>query len=153
MIDQRLAELGIILPEPPKAVGSYVPAVLAGDMLYISGQIPMSNGALIAKGPVGVNCTPDEAKAAAKQCVLNLLAIAKRELGSLDRIERVVQLQGFVFAPAGDFANCVSTINAASDLLAEILGDKGRHSRAAVCVAALPLGAAVEIVSVIKVGA
>jgi enamine deaminase RidA (YjgF/YER057c/UK114 family) len=151
MIDERIAELGLALPEPPKAAGSYVPAVRVGELLHISGQLPLREGGVIARGPVGVACTLDEARTGARQCVLNALAIARRELGTLDKIVRVVQVQGFVFTLPGDAAPCAPTINAASDLLVEIFGEQGRHSRAAVCAAALPLNVAVEILFTLQV--
>ncbi len=150
MIENRLAELGITLPEPPKAVGAYVPALRSGNLLYVSGQLPLREGRILAQGPVGSACTPDEAREAARQCILNMLAIARREAGSLDAIARVVQLQGFVHVSAGESANIVPTINAASELLFEIFGETGRHSRAAIGVAALPLGAAVEILATLE---
>jgi len=150
MIEERLAELGITLPEPPNAVGSYMPAVASGRLLFISGQLPLRDGAIIAKGPVGEACTAQQARDAARQCVLNVLAIARRHAGSLDAISRFVQVQGFVNTPPGDASLCVPTLNAASDLLVEIFGERGRHSRAAVCAAALPLEAALELVVLLE---
>jgi enamine deaminase RidA (YjgF/YER057c/UK114 family) len=151
MISEKLAELGITLPEAPKAIGSYVPCVRTGNLLYVAGQLPFVNGKVLTTGPVGVNCTPEEAKAAARQCVLNMLAVVSRELGTLDAVERVVQVQGFVYTLPGDPLHCVPTINGASDLLVEIFGEAGRHARAAICAPALPLQAAVEILFVLQV--
>ncbi|MFA5257572.1 MAG: RidA family protein [Opitutales bacterium] len=150
MIEERLAELGITLPEPPKAVGSYLPALASGRLLYISGQLPLREGAILARGPVGEACTAEQAREAARQCVLNMLAVARRHAGSLDAISRVVQMQGYVHTPPGNPALCVPTLNAASDLLVEILGERGRHTRAAVCAAGLPLEAALELVVVLE---
>lgn len=150
MIEERIKELGLDLPAAPKAVGSYQPCVRSGNMLYVSGQLPMKDGQLLAKGPVGEACTPEEAKQAARQCVMNILAVAKQAAVSLDNVYRIVQLQGMVHTPFADASNCVPTMNAASDLLFEIFGDKGLHSRAAVGVAALPLGAAVEVLAIIE---
>jgi enamine deaminase RidA (YjgF/YER057c/UK114 family) len=140
----RLQELGIELPQPPAAIASYVPVVRTGQLAVTSGQLPLLNGALTHTGKVGAELTEQEAALAARQCALNALAHLKRELGSLDRIERIVKLDGFVQSAPG-FSRQPVVINGASDLMLEIFGEAGRHSRVAVGVNELPLNAAVEV--------
>lgn len=143
MHEERLAGMGITLPEPPEPAGSYVPAVRTGSLLYVSGQIPASGGRVEFSGSVS-DGNVAEAREAARLCALNLLAQARAALGSLDRVSRVVRISGFVNAGPG-FSGHPGVINAASDLLFEVFGEAGRHSRIAVGVAGLPLGAMVEI--------
>lgn len=140
----RLQELGIELPQPPAAIASYVPVVRTGQLAVTSGQLPLLNGALTHTGKVGADLTEQEAAVAARQCALNALAHLKRELGSLDRIERIVKLDGFVQSAPG-FSRQPVVINGASDLMLEIFGEAGRHARVAVGVNELPLNAAVEV--------
>ena len=148
--DARLAELGITLPTPAAPVANYVPAVLSGSTLYISGQLPIGPDGLKAIG----QCTSPEdvpaAADAARLCAINLLAQAKLALGSLDRITRVVKLTGFVNAAPG-FGDVPKVVNGASDLFVAVLGDTGRHARSAVGVASLPLGALVEVEAILEV--
>lgn len=151
-IDARLAELGITLPPAPKPVAAYVPAVIQGDLLYISGQLPMIDGKVSVTGQVGVDVTIEEAQAAARTCTLNALSIAKDILGDLDRITRIVKVGGFVSSPAG-FGDQPKVINGCSELLGEIFGEMGKHARAAVGVSALPLHASVEIEFVMAIAA
>ena len=127
---------------PP--VASYVPAVSSGRLVFTSGQLPMVDGALPRTGKVGAEVSADEATADARQCALNALAAIDAEIGSLDRITRIVKVVGFV-ASAEGFHGQPGVINGASNLLGEIFGDAGRHARSAVGVAELPLGAPVEI--------
>lgn len=144
-IHKRLEQLGISLPEAPKPVAAYVPFVRAGNLIYVSGQIPMRSGKLIAAGSVPSNVSVDEARAAAHQCALNGLAVLASALdGDLDRIERIVRLGVFVCSDAG-FTDQPTVANGASEFLVEVFGEKGRHARAAVGSVALPLGAAVEV--------
>lgn len=143
-IEDRLNELGITLPEASAPAGNYVPWVLTGNQLFTSGQIPVKDGAIACKGYLGDDVTVEEGAAAARLCCLNGLAVAKAALGSLDRITRVVKVNGFV-ASASGFTDQPKVINGASDILVEILGDAGRHARSAVGMAELPLGCAVEI--------
>lgn len=141
--------LGIHLPDPPTPAGSYVPAVRTGDLVYISGQIPIRDGKVAYTG----NVTDDnitEAQESARMCTIGILAQAKRELGSLDRVARIVRLSGFVSSAPG-FSQHPKVINAASDLIEEVFGQKGRHSRIAVGVASLPLGVMTEIDAIIQV--
>jgi enamine deaminase RidA (YjgF/YER057c/UK114 family) len=148
--EARLKELGVTLPEAPKAAANYVPAVLSGSMLYISGQLPLAGGELTCKGRLGEDVAIEDAAKAAKLCIINALAQAKAELGSLDRIVRVVKLVGFVSSAPG-FGEQPKVVNGASDFLVDALGDKGRHARSAIGVAALPFGAAVEVEAIIEV--
>jgi len=149
-IESRLAELGLTLPAAPNPVANYVPYAVTGDLLYISGQISKAADGSIVTGTLGANVTVEAGQAAARLCALNILAQAKAALGSLDRIAQVVRLTGFVAATA-DFADHPKVVNGASNLMVEVLGDKGRHTRAAVGVASLPLGSAVEIDAVIAI--
>ena len=143
-IDDRLASLGINLPVAPVAAGSYVPFVIEGKLLTISGQLPLENGAVAVTGRLGDGVSLEDGQRAARLCALNLLAQAKAALGDLGRIRRCVRLGGFV-ASTPDFTEQHKVINGASDLMAQVLGDAGRHARAAIGTAALPLNAAVEV--------
>ncbi|MGI0068942.1 MAG: RidA family protein [Nitrosopumilaceae archaeon] len=144
MIEEKLAALNIILPIPPKPAGSYIPVVKTGNLLFVSGQIPMKNGKVIFQGKVPTNISVEDAQKAAKLCIINALAQIKAELGSLEKISRIVRVSGFVNS-SQDFSEQPKVINAASDLLFEIFGENGRHSRIAVGVASLPLNSTVEI--------
>jgi len=142
--EARLTELGITLPTPAKPVAAYIPARRAGSLLYISGQIPMKDGQMIAKGAVPSEVSIEKAQECARQCVLNGLAAAKAELGSLSKIKQVVRVGAFVCSDRG-FYEQPKVANGASELLVSIFGDAGRHARAAVGSVALPLGAPVEV--------
>ena len=147
----RLIELKITLPEAPKPVAAYVPAVKTGNLVYVSGQIPFQDGKLLATGPVPSQTSLNEAQEAAKQCVLNALAILDYTLrGDLDRIRRIVKLGVFVYSDS-DFTEQPKVANGASELLQEIFGESGRHARAAVGSVALPLGASVEVEMIVEV--
>lgn len=148
-IDARLQELGITLPVAAAPVANYVPFVISGNQLWISGQLPLQEGALKYSGSTGDAVSVDEAADAARICAMNILAQAKAALGDLDRISRVVKLTGFVNAAPG-FTDQPKVINGASDLMVEVLADKGRHARSAVGVSGLPLGAPVEVDAVIE---
>lgn len=149
-IERRLAALGIELPPAPAPVANYVPTVLAGGLLFISGQIAKAGDGRIITGKLGGGMDVAAGRAAARVCALNLLAQAQAALGSLDRIRRIVKLTGFVAAvPA--FTDHPAVMNGCSDLLVEVLGDKGRHTRSAVGVAGLPLDAAVEVEAIVEV--
>jgi len=143
-LDDRLAELGITIPEVAKPVAAYVPAVVTGNLVYTSGQLPFVAGALPATGKVGAEVTAEAASEYARACVLNGLAAAKGVIGSLDRITRVVKVVGFV-ASDPSFTGQPGVINGASNLLGEIFGDAGAHARSAVGVAVLPLDSPVEV--------
>ena len=143
-IDARLKELGIVIPEVATPVASYVPAQITGNLLYTAGQLPFFDGALIATGKVGGEVSPTDAIELARVCTLNALAAAQSVLGSLDRVKQVVKVNGFV-ASTPDFIGQPGVLNGASELLGEIFGDIGKHARAAVGVAVLPLDAPVEV--------
>lgn len=143
-IDAKLAELGIELPPAATPAGNYVPAVVAGDLLFTAGQVPRKDGDFAYRGVVGDDLTIEDGQAAARLCCLAGLSVAKAELGSLDRIVKVVKVNGFVRSAAG-FGDQPKVINGASDLLVEIFGDAGRHARAAIGVSELPLNVGVEI--------
>lgn len=149
-IDQRLAELGITLPQPAAPVASYVPAVLTGNLLHISGQVSFAEDGSRITGRLGEDMSLEDGQAAARRCGLMLLAQMKDALGSLDRVSRVVKLGVFVNSSA-DFTDQPKVANGASDLMAEVFGDAGRHARAAVGVPALPLGVAVEVDAIVEV--
>jgi enamine deaminase RidA (YjgF/YER057c/UK114 family) len=144
MIDEKLASLNIILPTPPKPAGSYIPVVKTGNLVFVSGQIPMKDGQVQFKGQVPTSISIEDAQKAAKLCIINVLAQLKSELGTLDKISRIVRVSGFV-SSSQEFYEHPKIINAASDLLFEIFGEKGKHARVAVGVASLPLNSAVEI--------
>jgi len=142
--EQRLRDLGLELPEAPAPVASYIPAVRTGDLVVTSGQIPVRDGVLIAKGVVPDEVSVERAIECARQCALNGLAVVRRELGSLDRVDRVVRLGCFVNT-GGAFTEHPRVANGASELMQDIFGERGRHARAAVGASGLPLGAPVEI--------
>ena len=148
--EEKLTSLGLELPEAPKPVATYVPAVRTGDLLFLSGVLPMRNGQLAFTGKLGRELTVLEGSEAAKVAILNALAIAKQELGSLDRITRVVKVVGHV-ASADGFTEQPQVLNGASDLLVAIFGDAGRHARVATGAAELPRRAAVEIEVILAV--
>ncbi len=147
--ETRLNALGLKLPEPVAAVANYVPALISGSFLYVSGQIAMGPDGPV-KGKLGADLGIEDGQNAARICCLNILAQAKAALGSLDRIGQTVRLTGFVNA-APDFTDHPKVINGASDLMVEVLGERGRHTRAAVGVSSLPLGVAVEIDAIIAI--
>ncbi|MFP4156601.1 MAG: RidA family protein [Opitutales bacterium] len=147
---EKLTELGIELPSAPAPAGNYVPAYQAGKLLYVSGAICLVDGAMTHTGKVGETCDLDHARDAARVCALNLLAVAQSELGDLDRIKQVVHLGGFVNAVPG-YPDSPAVINGASDLMVQILGERGRHTRAAVAVTGLPKNSTVEITGVFEV--
>jgi enamine deaminase RidA (YjgF/YER057c/UK114 family) len=151
-IDQRLAELGVTLPQPAAPVASYVPAVEQAGLLHISGQVSFAEDGSLIKGRLGEDMGIDDGIAAARRCGVMLVAQMKAALGSLDRVERVVKLGVFVnSAPA--FVDQPKVANGASELMQEIFGDAGRHARSAVGVAVLPLGVAVEVDAIVAVKA
>jgi enamine deaminase RidA (YjgF/YER057c/UK114 family) len=147
---ERLAELGITLPPVVPPVAAYVPVVVEGGLAWTSGQLPIVDGQLPQTGLVGGDVTADEAAGHARQAALNALAALAAELGSLDRVARVVKVVGFV-ASAPGFTGQPGVINGASALLGEVFGAAGRHARSAVGVAALPLGAPVEVELVVAI--
>jgi enamine deaminase RidA (YjgF/YER057c/UK114 family) len=149
-IEAKLANLGLALPVAPKPVAAYIPCRRVGNLLFVAGQIPMREGALIAKGAVPGQVGVEQAIECARQCVLNGLAVVKAEVGSLDRVRQFVRLGVFVCSDAG-FFDQPKVANGASELLVAVFGDKGRHARAAVGSIALPLGAPVEVEMLVEV--
>lgn len=149
-IEARLGELGLTLPDAAAPLANYVPFTITGDLLFISGQISKDVDGTILKGCLGDTLDVAQGQAAARASALNILAQAQAALGSLDRIAQVIRLNGFVAATPG-FTEHPQVINAASDIMVDVLADKGRHTRAAIGVASLPLGCAVEIDAVIKI--
>jgi enamine deaminase RidA (YjgF/YER057c/UK114 family) len=142
--EERLAALGLSVPEVVPPVAAYVPAVRSGDQVFTSGQLPMRLGELLATGKVGAGVTPEEAYACAQQCALNAIAAIKAEIGDLSLVKRVVKVVVFV-ASSPDFTGQPKVANGASELFGEVFGDAGVHARSAVGVAALPLDAPVEV--------
>lgn len=151
IIAARLAELGIVLPAAPKPVAAYVPAVRTGNLVVVSGQLPFAGGSLAATGPVPSKVGLEAAQAAARQCVLNGLAILSDVLGGdLDRVERIVRIGVFVQSDAG-YGDQPKVANGASEFLQQVFGERGRHARAAVGTNALPLDASVEVEFLVEV--
>lgn len=148
--ESRLAELGITLPEPMKAVANYVPFVITGAQLFVSGQVSAGPDGLV-KGRLGETMDLEQGQAAARLCAINLIAQCKAALGDLSRVTRVVKLGGFVNAHP-DFEALPQVINGCSDLMVEVFGDAGRHARSAVASPVLPLGVAVEVDGVFEIG-
>lgn len=149
-IEARLQELGIALPEVSPPLASYVPVIVHGQLAFVSGQLPFIDGELVT-GTLGKDVALDRAIAAARACGLMILAQLRAQIGTLDKVDRVVKLGGFV-ACTPDFTEQHKVVNGASDLMAQVFGDKGVHARAAVGVPSLPLGAAVEVDAVIALG-
>ncbi|SMH47873.1 RidA family protein [Maritimibacter sp. HL-12] len=148
--EARLAELGVTLPDAPAPAANYVPSVRSGNLVFISGQIPMRDGAFVT-GKLGADMDIDEGAAAAKLCAISLLAQVKAACGGdLDKLRRVVKLTAFVNSTT-DFGDQPKVVNGASDFLVEALGEAGRHSRSAVSAASLPFGVAVEIEGIFEV--
>ena len=149
MIEEKLESLGIKLPNSTTPAGTYVPAVRTGNLLYISGQIPMEDDKVIYTGKVSDN-NLEIAQKSARMCAINILAQIKREVGDLDKVSKIVRLSGFVNS-VSEFSQQPKVINSASDLFFEIFGEKGKHSRIAVGVASLPLDSMTEIDAIIEI--
>ena len=151
MAETKLANLGIILPSPASPVANYVACVRSGNLLVVSGQLCFgTEGKLVAKGQLGGGVSIDDGQNAARACAINLLAQIKAVLGDLDKVSRVVRLGGFINSAPG-FLDGPKVMNGASDLMVEVFGDKGRHARSTVGVAALPADAAVEVEGLFEV--
>ncbi len=148
--EERLAELGLSVPEVPKPVASYIPAVRTGDYVFTSGQLPMREGQLITTGKVGGEVTAEEAVECAKQCALNAIAAVRAEVGDLSQVKRIVKVVVFV-ASTPDFTGQPGVANGASELFGEVFGEAGRHARSAVGVPVLPLDAPVEVELLVEV--
>jgi enamine deaminase RidA (YjgF/YER057c/UK114 family) len=148
-IDARLAELGITLPQPAAPVAAYVPVVIAGGLAHVSGQVSIVGGQLL-KGRLGEDLSLEQGVEGARACGLMILAQLQAALGSLDRVERVVKLGAFINSTA-DFTDQPKVANGASELMAEVFGEAGKHARSAVGVPSLPLGVAVEVDAIVAV--
>lgn len=148
-IEARLAALGIALPEPAAPAANYVPFVISGRQVFISGQLPLSGGSIACSGRLGADVSLEDGRQAARLCGINILAQVKAALGDLDRVARCVKLGGFVSC-APEFTDQPKVINGASDLMVDVFGERGRHARFAVGAPALPLGCAVEIDAVFE---
>jgi enamine deaminase RidA (YjgF/YER057c/UK114 family) len=148
--EERLQRLGVSLPAPAVPVAAYVPCVRTGSLVYVSGQVPVLDGKPSHLGHLGDDVDLEDGRAAARTCAVNVLAALKAELGELSRVRRVVKVTGFV-ASTPDFTDHPKVINAASELFGDAFGDAGRHARAAIGVAALPLGVPVEVEAIVEV--
>jgi enamine deaminase RidA (YjgF/YER057c/UK114 family) len=149
-IEDKIRSLGFEIPETPKPVAAYIPALLVNDLVFTSGQLPVVGGELKFKGKIGNEISKDQGYEAARICALNALSAVKSVIGDLDKIDRIVKVVGFV-ASAEGFTGQPAVINGASEFLKEVFGEKGMHARSAVGVVELPLGAAVEVEMIIKV--
>lgn len=149
-IEEKLAELGITLPEAAAPVGSYVPVRLTGNLAFVSGMLPVEGGRVKQTGRVGESVTTQEAYGLARICAINGLAALKNAIGTLDRVKGIAMVQGFVQVTS-DYADAPKVINGASDLLVALFGDAGRHARFAVGVASLPMNAPVEVAFVAEI--
>ncbi|MFH1194591.1 MAG: RidA family protein [bacterium] len=150
MIEEKLKELGIVIPEPPKPLAVYIPAIRDDKYVFTAGQIPLKNGQLIYKGRVGKDLTLETGMKAAELCALNCLAAIKSVVENLDQIERFLKVTVFVNSADG-FTDQPKVANGASELLGKIFGDNGRHVRSAVGVSELPIDSAVEVEMIVKV--
>ncbi len=148
--EERLQELGVSLPAPAVPVAAYVPCVRTGNLVYVSGQVPLVDGKPSHLGHLGDDVDLESGRAAARTCAVNVLAALKAELGELSRVRRVIKVTGFVASTPG-FTDHPKVVNAASELFGDTFGDAGRHARAAVGVAALPLGVPVEVEAIVEV--
>jgi enamine deaminase RidA (YjgF/YER057c/UK114 family) len=148
VIDGKIKSLGINLPIPPSPAGSYIPVVKSGNLLYVSGQIPMEDGKVVFTGKVS-DTNIETAQKSARICAINILAQLKKELGDLEKISKIVRISGFVNS-VPEFTQQPKVINAASDLFYEIFGECGKHSRIAVGVSSLPLNSMTEIDAIVE---
>ena len=148
--EEKLAELGLSVPDVAKPVAAYVPAVVSGDLVFTSGQLPMKNGELLVTGKVGGEVSEEEAVACAQQCALNAIAAVKAEIGDLDAVKRIVKVVAFV-ASTPDFTGQPRVANGASELFGQAFGEAGIHARSAVGVPVLPLDSPVEVELIVEV--
>lgn len=149
-VETRLKELGIVVPAVVPPVANYVPGVITGNLLFTAGQLPMQDGKLTAAGKVGGEISVEAAAAAAQLCALNVLAVAKASLGSLERIKRLVKVVGFING-VPEFADHAKVMNGASDFFVSVLGEAGKHARSSVGMGSLPLNAAVEVEAIFEI--
>jgi enamine deaminase RidA (YjgF/YER057c/UK114 family) len=149
-IEEKLRQMGLELPDPPKPVASYVPCVRTGNLLFVSGQVPREKGVLKYSGHLGRERTVEEGQQAARICALNALSAVNQAIGNLDRVRRIVKLTGYV-ASAPGFTDQPKVVDGASAFLVELFGERGQHARAAVGVNELPLGSTVELEMIVEV--
>ena len=140
----RQNELGLSMPEPPQPAGAYTRAIRAEGLIFVAGQLPLRNGEIAYAGKIGSDLSVDEGFAACQLCALNALSILEAEIGSLDEVKQIVRMSGFVCSAPG-FTDQAKVVNGASELMKDVLGNRGVHARLAVGVSELPLGAAVEL--------
>ncbi len=148
--EENLKKLNIDLPKAPDPVGSYVASKIAGNLVFISGQVPFDSGGKLIKGKVGKELSLERAQEAAKFCALNLLAQLKKICGNLDKVKGCVKITGYVNS-VDSFIDQPKVINGASDLISKVFGDKGKHARAAISANSLPLGASVEVEGIFEI--
>ncbi|HAE74252.1 MAG TPA: LysR family transcriptional regulator [Candidatus Aquiluna sp.] len=148
-VEQRLSELGLTLPEVATPAGSYLPAMISGNLVFTAGQIPVIEGKLMATGKLGAEITVEYGAEIAQRCALNALAAVKSVIGDLDRVKQVVKIVGFV-SSVPEFTSQPAVINGASEFLQQVFGDAGKHARSAVGVSVLPLDAPVEIELIVE---
>ena len=148
-VEQRLSELGLTLPEVATPAGSYLPAMISGNLVFTAGQIPVIEGKLMATGKLGAEITVEYGAEIAQRCALNALAAVKSVIGDLDRVQQVVKIVGFV-SSVPEFTSQPAVINGASEFLQQVFGDAGQHARSAVGVSVLPLDAPVEIELIVE---
>ena len=149
-VETRLEKAGIKLPQAAAPAGNYVPYVVSGNLVFVSGQLPNKDGQLAVKGKLGADVSLEDGQEAARLCALNLLAQLKAACGDLDKVTRVVKITGFV-ASTADFIQQPAVINGASNLMADAFGEAGKHARVAVSAPTLPLGAAVEVDGIFEI--
>lgn len=148
--EARISQLGIVLPVPPKSAANYVSTRQIGNLLYVSGQLCLdTDGKLVAKGLIGLDVSVEDGARAARVAAINAIAQARAALGNLDRIRQIIRLAGFIAAPA-TFAEHARVMNGASDLMVQVFGEQGRHTRSTIGVASLPLQAAIEVEALIE---
>ena len=151
MVEERLVALGIELPPAPAPLASYIPVTVAGDLVFVAGQVPLGDGTVLVRGKAGADVSLEEAQGAARRCALQALSALRDALGSLDRVAGIPQVTVYV-ASAPGFTDQPKVANGTSDVLVEIFGDQGRHARVAVGVGELPLGAVVEVAVIARIG-
>ncbi|MFH1675666.1 MAG: RidA family protein [bacterium] len=149
-VEEKLKEMGIELPTPPAPVAAYVPVVQTGNLCFVSGQLPIAEGRVLTVGSAPSPCSIEAARDGARLCAINILAQLKAHLGSLDRIKKIVRINGFVQSQNGFFKQ-PDILNGASEFLAEVLGEKGKHTRIAIGVYELPLNATMQIDAIVEV--
>lgn len=150
MIEDKLKELGLSIPEVPKPLAAYIPGIKCGNLIFTSGQVPLANGQLKYKGKVGLDISDEDAKMAAQTCILNCLGVVKSLIGDLDKVKRIIKLVAFVNC-TDNYTAQPAIANGASELLVKLFDENGKHARSAVGVCGLPLGAPVEIELIVEI--